>query len=53
MIGETLGSYTIVKRLGAGGMGEVYLAQHTRIDRQAAINRKSVIAHLRLLISDC
>ena len=37
MIGETLGSYTIVKRLGAGGMGEVYLAQHARIDRRAAI----------------
>jgi serine/threonine protein kinase len=37
MLGETLGSYTIVSRLGAGGMGEVYLAQHTRIDRRAAI----------------
>ena len=37
MLGETLGSYSIVSRLGAGGMGEVYLAQHTRIDRRAAI----------------
>ena len=37
MIGETLGSYTIVKRIGAGGMGEVFLAQHARIKRQAAI----------------
>ena len=37
MVGETLGSYTIIGRLGAGGMGEVYLAQHTRIDRRAAI----------------
>jgi serine/threonine-protein kinase len=37
MIGETLGSYRIVDRLGAGGMGEVYLAQHTRIERRAAI----------------
>ncbi len=37
MIGETLGSYRIVGRLGAGGMGEVYLAEHTRIDRRAAI----------------
>ncbi|HET6148849.1 MAG TPA: serine/threonine-protein kinase [Polyangia bacterium] len=37
MIGETLGSYTIVGRLGAGGMGEVYLAHHTRIERCAAI----------------
>jgi eukaryotic-like serine/threonine-protein kinase len=37
MIGETLGSYSVVSKLGAGGMGEVYLAQHTRIDRRAAI----------------
>jgi len=37
MIGETLGAYKVVSRLGAGGMGEVYLAQHTRIDRRAAI----------------
>src|SRR3954468_10027689 len=37
MIGETLGSYRIVSRLGAGGMGEVYLAEHTRIERRAAI----------------
>jgi serine/threonine-protein kinase len=37
MVGETLGSYRIVSRLGAGGMGEVYLAQHTRIHRRAAI----------------
>ncbi len=37
MIGETLGSYRIVGRLGAGGMGEVYLAEHARIDRRAAI----------------
>src|SRR6266700_1411933 len=37
MIGETLGAYRIVDRLGTGGMGEVYLAQHTRIDRRTAI----------------
>ncbi len=37
MIGETLGSYRIVGRLGAGGMGEVYQAEHTRIDRRVAI----------------
>src|SRR6185312_6524854 len=37
MIGQTLGSYTIVERIGAGGMGEVYLAKHRRIERQAAI----------------
>ncbi|MFL5308675.1 MAG: serine/threonine-protein kinase [Polyangia bacterium] len=37
MIGRTLGSYTIVERIGAGGMGEVYLAKHRRIERQVAV----------------
>jgi serine/threonine-protein kinase len=32
-----LGNYKIVRLLGAGGMGEVYLARHTHIARQAAI----------------
>jgi serine/threonine-protein kinase len=37
MIGRTLGSYTIVEGIGAGGMGEVYLAKHRRIERKVAI----------------
>jgi eukaryotic-like serine/threonine-protein kinase len=37
MVGRTLGGYTVVERIGAGGMGEVYLATHRRIDRHAAI----------------
>jgi serine/threonine protein kinase len=37
MIGRTVGSYVILDRLGSGGMGEVYLAQHRRLDRRAAI----------------
>src|SRR5262249_53040048 len=31
------GAYTIPRRLGAGGMGEVYLARHRHIGRDAAI----------------
>ena len=37
MIGETIGSYKLLARLGVGGMGAVYLAEHTYIGRRAAI----------------
>jgi len=35
--GDKLGSYEIISPLGAGGMGEVYLARDTKLDRQVAI----------------
>ncbi|CDQ44693.1 serine/threonine-protein kinase [Mycolicibacterium neoaurum] len=35
--GATFAGYTIVRALGAGGMGEVYLAQHPRLPRQDAL----------------
>jgi len=35
--GDRLGPYTIVSPLGAGGMGEVYLAIDTRLERQVAL----------------
>jgi eukaryotic-like serine/threonine-protein kinase len=37
LTGERLGAYAIVSRLGAGGMGEVYRARDTRLDRDVAI----------------
>lgn len=35
--GSRLGPYEIVDQLGAGGMGEVYRARDTRLDRTVAI----------------
>ena len=35
--GARLGPYAIVSRIGAGGMGEVYRASDTRLDRSVAI----------------
>ena len=37
MIPEAIAHYRIIKQLGAGGMGEVYLAQDTKLDRKVAI----------------
>src|SRR5512132_3517126 len=35
--GSRLGPYEIVSRIGAGGMGEVFRARDTRLDRTVAI----------------
>jgi serine/threonine-protein kinase len=35
--GEVIAGYTILRSLGAGGMGEVYLAQHPRLPRHDAL----------------
>src|SRR5258706_12076566 len=39
--GTRLGRYEIRSPLGAGGMGEVYLAQDTKLDRKVEIGRAS------------
>ena len=37
MIGVTLNSYKIVKKISEGGMGEIYLAEHKFLERKAAV----------------
>ena len=42
--GTTIGSYSVTAKIGAGGMGEVYRATDTRLDRTVTI--KVLPAHV-------
>jgi len=37
VIGKTLAHYEVVEKIGAGGMGEVYRARDTKLDRDVAL----------------
>ena len=44
LVGKVIGGCRIVKKIGEGGMGAVFLAEHTRLKRQSVI--KVIPAHL-------
>ncbi len=37
IIGQSIGRYNVTARLGAGGMGEVFLAEDTMLGRNVAL----------------
>jgi eukaryotic-like serine/threonine-protein kinase len=37
MVGQVVGAYRVERQIGRGGMGEVYMARDTRLDRPVAI----------------
>src|SRR3954447_22687236 len=37
LVGQTVGNYQVTSKIGEGGMGVVYLAEHPRITKRVAV----------------
>jgi serine/threonine protein kinase len=48
MIGTVINNYVIARKLGSGGMGEVYYAKHNKVNREVAIK----ILHRHLYLNE-
>jgi tRNA A-37 threonylcarbamoyl transferase component Bud32 len=44
MIGQAVGNYVVREQIGQGGMGAVYVAEHTRLGRRVAV--KVLLPHM-------
>ena len=45
--GTTLGPYAVTAKIGEGGMGEVYRARDTKLDRVAVVDPGDGFRHCR------
>ena len=41
MVGTTISHYKVLEKIGQGGMGEVYRATDTKLNRDAALDASS------------
>ena len=48
--GTTLGPYSVTAKIGEGGMGEVYRARDTKLDRDVALKILRRVGHGELVV---